>query len=129
MQICLFYIARERNDTCNQARKIVRVEASNSKPSLRSIARFKNDSSRFLHTILHNTYFMRSLNRVIYTRTSRIKTIMIFVRDTFIIVIVSNILLSSFPKRKQLDLRFSRSKNLNYNQLLTFDESLLLPSS
>lgn len=91
MQICLFYIARESNDTCNQARKIVRVEASDSKPSLRSIARFKNDSSRFLHTILHNMYFMRSLNRVIYTSTSRIKTIMIFVQDTFITVIVSNI--------------------------------------
>lgn len=125
MQICLFYIARERNDTCNQARKIVRVEASDSKPSLRSIARFKNDSSRFLHTILHNMYFVRSLNRVIYTSTSRIKTIMIFVQDTFIIVIVSNILLSSLPKRKQLDLRFSCSKNLNYNQRLTFDESFL----
>lgn len=126
MQICLFYIARERNDTCNQARKIVHVEASNSKPSLRSIARFKNDSSRFLHTILHNIYFMRSLNRVIYTSTSRIKTIMIFVQDTFIIVIVSNILLSSLPKRKQVDLRFSRSKNLNYQtKLLTFDESFL----
>lgn len=89
MQIWLFYIARERNDTCNQARKIVHVEASDSKPSLHSIARFKTESPRFPHTVLHNTYFMRPLNRV---QMSRIKTIMIIVCDTFIIAVCYDIL-------------------------------------